>query len=341
MDSKIEIKKVGKIAKKIYSQIPKKKIVAKATTYGIGQIIGQTIGGPYVSLLSMLYNKSKKHIISYTGSYAYESLLKSNFAREKINSLPMLIVSIIFRSFLNFLLFSRLVTGYKLFDYIFSIILTVFITIMSPFIYKSITVHENIFMQYTNKFVDKFMIEGWDYIELIKNRTALIGGLSIVLLLQFVEVNSRYLQEIIIHGLITGFISDKIQKKIDNIHVPKRLYYGMTRIDPVLPNILGSQNYILYQTPIYCKEVKPIKAKINPIIDRNNKNITKNKIPVVKKYRSTSGEISKKSKKKGDGKRLRKVVYKLRSRQNSEPINTIKSKSKENLTDRIISDYIN
>ena len=295
MDMKPKIKKVGKIAKKLYSDIPKKKIVANATTYGIGQIIG----GPYVSILSMIYNKSKKRVISYAGSYAYDSLLKSNFTREKINILPMLIVSMVFRTILNFLLFERLITGYKIIDFLFSVIITVLITIISPFIYKSISVHENIFMKFTNKFVDNFMANGWEYLESIKNRTALTVGLILVLILQFVEVNSRYLQEIIIHGLITGYISDRIQKKIDTLTVPKRLYYGMTRIDSVEPFILGSHNHILYNTPIYCKEVKPIKGKIikGKIIKSKTKIIlpTKTikkeyrKIPVVKKYKKRTG----------------------------------------------------
>lgn len=288
------ISNVGKYAKKAYKKVPKKKLFKKATSYSLKQLVG----GPYLTALDFVYNKSKKKVISYAGSYAYDSLLRSKFAREKINTIPMTLVTIIVRSILNVLLFSKFVTGYKILDFTISVIITIIITLLSPFLYKSVEVHKDGFMSYTNSFMDRFMgQDGWEYIETVKNRSLLTIGLTIIMLLQFIEVNSRYLQEIIVHTLITGFISDQIQKYIET---PKVFwfdtgYIGMQYIDPPIINILGPHNKIEYKyKPIHmCHTkniqimgMKPLKAKIIPRNNLRYHNITEEKFPTIriKKY---------------------------------------------------------
>lgn len=267
------VKKVTKIAKKAYKKIPKKKLVKKATSYGISQFIG----GPYLTVLNIAYKKSKNKVLTYAGSYAYESFLRSKFARERLNSLPMSIVSMVLRTILNFLIFSRLVTGYRLIDFFISIVITVFITLLAPLFYKSVEVHKEGFMEYTNNFIDNFMgPDGWEYVENFKNRSIMTIGIGLILLLQFVEVNSRFLQEFILHSLITGFISDRIQKYIDDpetrVYMDAR-YIGMTWIDPPEEHILGPHNDVKmkYKRINYCHTdnrviigMKPLRAEVVP-----------------------------------------------------------------------------
>jgi len=116
MNKNIELKKVKKYASNAIKNVSKKEVINKAATYELSQIIG----GPYLNLLSMIFKKSRKKVITYAGSYAYENLLRSKFALEKINIIPMTIVSMVFRTIFNFLLFSRLVTGIYWLDFIIS-----------------------------------------------------------------------------------------------------------------------------------------------------------------------------------------------------------------------------
>ena len=219
-------KKVKKIAKKAYKKMPKKELVGKAATYGVKKIIG----GPYLDIFNIFYKKSKKTAISYVGTYAYDSFLRSKFARDKINTLPMSIVSMIIRVVFNFLIFSRLVTGIKMLDFVLSMIVTTIITLMAPFFYTSIKAHDDFFLLHTNYVIDRFMGPGgWEYIEKIKNRLLLSIGILLIFILQFIKINSRFVQEFIVHALITGFVSDLIQRWID---VPKirQLHFGMTNV---------------------------------------------------------------------------------------------------------------
>lgn len=268
-----KIKTAKKLAKKIYENVPKKKLVNKAANYGIKQFVG----GPYLDILSFVFKKSKKTAINYAGSYAYDSFLRSKFAREKINSLPMIFFSIVIKFVFNFLLLSRLKVGYKLIDFIISVVMTVLITLLTPFFYTSIKAHEDLFSLYTDYVIDRFMgPEGWGYIEDLKNKVVFTVGFLLLIILQFVEINSRYLQEMIVHTLITGFVSDKIQQWIDNTGKPKICHYGMfnTKSDEYM---LGPYNYVSqrYKTANICHTdnriivggKKPIKANI---VNTNN-----------------------------------------------------------------------
>ena len=222
------MKAAKKVAINAYKKVPKKTLVKKAATLGLKQVLG----GPFLDIFGFLYKKSKKKVISYAGSYAYESFFRSEFARTKINAIPISIVSLIIRSILNFLIFSRLQTGIWWLDFPISAMVTIIITLFSPFFYKSIAVHESFFMHYTNIFIDRFLGPGgWEYVDNLKNGLLVLLGVVAIIILEFVKVESRELQQIIIHTLITGLITDQIQKYIERVNKPRRLYYGMTRID--------------------------------------------------------------------------------------------------------------
>jgi len=221
---KTDLKKVKKYATEAIKKVPKKKIINKAATYGLAQIIG----GPYLTLLSLVFKKSKKHAITYAGSYAYESLLRSKFALEKLNIIPISLVSIMIRTVFNFLLFSRLVTGIHWLDFMISMIVTIFMTLLSPFFYSAVKNYEEVFTRHTNNVVNNFLgPNGWEYIDNIKNMIIFSLGILSLIVLQFVQINSRYLQEVIIHTLITGYVSDKILNFINNISLIKITYIGM------------------------------------------------------------------------------------------------------------------
>ena len=214
--------KVRKYAKTAYQKVPKQKLATKAVAYGAKQLVG----GTYFDLASLIWAKSQKKVLKYVGKYAYKELLKSKLARHQLNVIPISLASLVLRSIVNFLIFSRLKLGIYWLDFLISMIVTVIITLLSPVFYVSIQSHEELFMSYTNNFMDNFMgPKGWEYIENIKNRLLLIGGLFLLVMLQLVEVNSWMLQELIIHTLITGYISDRIFQYLNA--APHRLYYAI------------------------------------------------------------------------------------------------------------------
>ena len=266
--SKPKLKKIKKYAGNAYEKVPKKKIINKAAVYGAKQVIG----GPYLDLFSLLYKKTKKKALTYAGAYAYESFFRSKFAREKINGVPMSIIALVIRSIFNFLIFSRLRTGIYWLDFIMSMIVTVIVTLLAPVFYTSIKAHEDGFMRYTNIFVDNFLgPNGWDYVENFKNKMLFALGLVMVIILQFVTVDSRYLQELIIHTLITGFISDQVQQWIDSLAQIRICYIGMEMVNPQPQYIVPAVFPLRYVKKCHTKnrvlrELKPLRATVVHIV---------------------------------------------------------------------------
>jgi len=271
---KVSSKKIKKYAGKAIKKVPKKKLINKAATYGVKQLIG----GPYLDIFTLFYKNTKKKALSYAGSYAYDSFFRSKFARQKINTIPMSIIALIVRTISNFLLFSRLRTGIHWLDFLISMIITIIITLFSPFFYTSVKAHEEAFLNYTNIFVDNFLgPDGWEYVENIKNRIVLTLGIILLIILQFVEVNSRYLQELIIHTLITGYVPDQILKWIESQPNNRVFYIGMEYVETeyqyILPAVIPKKVKRCHTKNRVFRDLRPLRAKIIPH-DKLNESIS-------------------------------------------------------------------
>ncbi len=215
------MKNIKRLAKKTYKKIPKQKIVGQAGAY----VAKYFIGGPYLQIANVFYKKAKKEVISYAGSYAYEKLLRSKYARENVNAIPMTIVSVLLRLIFNFLILSKLKTGNWWVDFIVSVVITIIITLFSPFFYISIKAHSDVFMHYTDMILDGMLKPGEPgYAEMVKNRVLIFMGIILIVLLEFLNITSRYVQELLLHSLITGIISEFIQCQLDKLIVKRKLY---------------------------------------------------------------------------------------------------------------------
>ena len=224
--SKKIIKGIKKLAQKTYKKFPKKnKIIGKASSIAAEQIIG----GPYINVLKGTYKSVKKKAISHGGYYAYKKFLRSEFTKNHLNSVPIAILSLIMRTLVGALIISHTKVGLWWIDFTISIALTIIITLLSPFFFISIKAHESFFMDYTNLFIENLISsERGSYLENMKN-VVLIGlCLLTIIILQFVEVNSGYLQIILIHTLTTGIVVDILERRM---YSKIRIYYGMTRIN--------------------------------------------------------------------------------------------------------------
>jgi hypothetical protein len=243
MSNLTNLKTIKRFAKKV----PKKKIIKKAGTF----MVKQLVGGNYLDLAGVLYKGTKDKAISYAGNYAYEKFMRSNYTREKINSIPLIVLTLVIRIVFNFLIVRSLKSEIWWIDFIVSITITVITTLLSPFIYVSIEVHKDIFKKYTEIFIENFLgPNGYEYLEMVKNVIMFIIAVSMIIVLQFVEISSRYIQYLIIHAMITGGISDLFQRWIDRV-MKRRVWIGMTYIHSVKPKKFKIVT-IPYKTIQYC-----------------------------------------------------------------------------------------
>ena len=258
-------KKIKKYANKAYTTaqtIDERKIVKKVATYGLKQIFG----GTYLDVLSLLYDPTKKKALKYAGNYAYDGFFRSKFAREKINTIPMSITAVVFRMIFNFLLFSRLKTEIYWLDFGISIILTVIVTLLSPFFYTSIKAHEPDFMRFTDNFIENFLGDnGWDYLENFKNKILISLGIAMMLILQFFDRVA--IQKMILHTLIAGGISYKLQLVIDSFSPYHDIRYMSIESAPVPCYIINMMLPLKIAKKsntknIVFRELKPLKIVI-------------------------------------------------------------------------------
>ena len=249
------MKLVKNYAKKVYKKAPKKKLIKKATTFGLKQVLG----GPAFDLISGIYKNNRAKVGKFVGSYAYDNFFRSEFARNKLNSIPIAIISMLVRVLINNLLISNLKTDYIKLNFFLSIVVTVFVTLLSPWIYRSVEVHKEGFFSITDRFISGLLGDSpLEYLEQIKNKILFSLGVLIMIVLNFVEINSRYVQEIIFHSLITGILSNLIENYVLTNKVSK-CHYGMTRLEPV--------------TPLYITPYNLVRSKFKMVRVCNTKNI--------------------------------------------------------------------
>jgi hypothetical protein len=203
--------------------------------------------------------------------YAVKKLVKSDYLKETTSIVPLTLISMCCKSVLNFLLFYRIQTKNFIIDSIFSLFLTVTLSLFSPLI-------GNVFSQllkvqlddFSQHLIDNFYNEGWSYYEYWKNRIFLFIGTSTVFLLFFIEVNSFMIQELIIHTMLSSFITDRIFQYTNNMRKLEEKTTIFYDIDPLESYISSDSNKEIIQY----KEKIPEKMNISK--KNMNKNITKN-----------------------------------------------------------------
>ena len=157
----------------------------------------------YVKYYDKLMKKAKK--------YAIKKFVKSDYLKETTSILPLTLLTIITRAVFNFLITSRLKTDVYLLDFTFSLFITVFFSLYSPFLYnlfnKNIKEEVDDFSKYI---IESFWREGWIFFEYWKVRILGTSGVLIIFILFFIEINSRMIQEFIFHIMISSAIVDYI-----------------------------------------------------------------------------------------------------------------------------------
>ena len=212
------------IKKKLNEQKP--KLAQKAGSF----ILDKAIGSPYVDVVVGAAKQLKRKYLPKVGTYAAKKFIRSKYAIDKLNTIPLVIFSSILRSILGFLIFNNLKTGDKYTDFGISICLTVITTITSPFFYAMASSQTDFFERYTNIFIqDISRTEGYNNYMQKRMLYKTVIMICIIIILNFINITSRYIQEIVFHSLISSWIVEIILKIYRWKHRVTLLHYGMCR----------------------------------------------------------------------------------------------------------------
>lgn len=157
------------------------------------------------------YGKGKRGLVKRSKNYVLKKFVKSDYLRETTSLIPLSLITIVTKNLFNFLVTYRLKTDVYWIDFLFSICTTVGFSLSSPFFYHLTEYFVGEDVDRLSKYcLDSLWKDGWVFFEYWKTR--ILGGIAIttIIVLQFVEIDSRYCQETIIHLMITSAILDSI-----------------------------------------------------------------------------------------------------------------------------------
>lgn len=171
------------------------------------------------------YSKIRSKTFSKLGLYALDKFIQSKYLRNNANTVPLTLLATILRGIINFLIISRLYTNVWGVDFLIGLCLTITLTLISPLFYDTLLyLWEEDILYFTNIIIDNLWDkDGLEFFETWKTR--ILGSLSvlIIIILFFVEINSRMIQEFLVHMLITGFIVDQSNQYILSIMNKKKV----------------------------------------------------------------------------------------------------------------------
>lgn len=145
---------------------------------------------------------------------AIERFIRSDYLTETVTILPLTLITILVRAIFNFLITSRIYTSYFILNFIMNLFVTVSLSLCSPIIYIGFhRTYEEELKEFSKIVLDSVWLKGWIFIDQWKNRIFGSLGILTVIVLFFVEVNSRMIQEAIIHTIISSMIIDYLTNR--------------------------------------------------------------------------------------------------------------------------------
>jgi hypothetical protein len=148
-------------------------------------------------------------------------------------------------------------------------------------------------MAFSNHFMDRFMLQGGDYLRLWQSRSAVVIGVFAICFLLLVEVNSAYLIRCIIEYLLSFWVVDKVNQFRDSIFLPVPIAVSVEFYPP--PKELQLTKYDLVEIPLrHVKHdtliIDPLPAKITSRARRSVRHfVTKSELINYLKTKSTKG----------------------------------------------------
>ena len=189
-----------------------------------------------------LYDKTTNKVTSTLTNIALDKFVKSEYLRDTTSILPLMLLTTMIRSVFNFLIVSRIKTEIYLIDFCVSILVTITLAFLSPYIYNHIAkMYDTEIKNFSKLVIDSYWIEGWTFIE--RWKTIILGssGIFIILILFVIELNSYMVQEFIFHTIISSAIIDYLTQLKD------RLQKNQTRISnsPLAVKVIEKPSTVL------------------------------------------------------------------------------------------------
>lgn len=218
------------------------------------------------------YKKVRDKATKTLTDIALEKFIRSEFLRDTTTIFPLTLLTTVTRSIFNFLITSRLKSDIYFFDFFLSLCITVFFSFYSPLLYNILNlILEKEIKDFSTSFIDSIWIRGFEYIQFWKVRLGTAIGLFLILILFFVEINSRMIQEFIVHFLISSAIVDYL----NNLTIQKEREKEIKeRMSPLSVKVITSpKEVLLTASSSYTNLMSPnIKIKEIKEIKENKKN---------------------------------------------------------------------
>lgn len=169
--------------------------------------------------------------------------LKSDYAKRIYDFIPTWIISYILRTIFDFMFYHRfkipietitdahisLKVLYYLFNMFIAVVVSVGVTMCSPFFYDVVWQYEDHIKKLTNHVADHMT---WDYYYTWQTRIVVIIAAIAIAILSYVEVTSSWIIECIIHTLVCGFILTKYEELREHISKPAPVYWEYVEEKP-------------------------------------------------------------------------------------------------------------
>ena len=203
----------------------KPKLIQKASSY----VLDKAIGSPYLDIVIGAGKTIKRKYLPKVTNFAAKKFIRSKYAIDRLNTIPLMIFSTILRTILTFLVFNNIKTGDKYIDFSISVFITALSTLISPFFYSIAETQSHIFNLYTFNIVDSMSrTNQYNYYadRHMLYKTLIMSG--IIVILQFIQITSIVLQEMMFHSLVSSWIVEIITRIRNWKYRIKQLHYGMS-----------------------------------------------------------------------------------------------------------------
>jgi len=157
------------------------------------------------------FNNMKYSLTKYKHSYGDQivrTVITSKFAKSKINSIVIMLSTILLRNILCVVFCIAFHTGSYYFDFILETIISILCLFSSTFIYDGLHGKKEVFYKYTKYYINNYTpvnYRKW------KRNIILPIALSFIVSTYFYEINNEYIRYLVWQSLLIYFIMDVIE----------------------------------------------------------------------------------------------------------------------------------
>lgn len=157
------------------------------------------------------FNNMKYSLTKYKHSYGDQivrTVITSKFAKSKINSIVIMLSTILLRNIFCIVFCIAFHTGSYYFDFILETIISILCLFSSTFIYDGLHGKKEVFYKYTKYYINNYTPANY---RKWKRNIILPIALSFIVSTYFYEINNEYVRYLVWQSLLIYFIMDVIE----------------------------------------------------------------------------------------------------------------------------------